>query len=228
MEAKALAPRTHFILFCFAFPMSPIFICCSSPANTPICAPGNVLWKLFSSLLIFLTSLFFSIFFFHLHQTLIWFFHISFLCSLSLSLSYSSPASNIHCSFVHIFPLLYHSFFYLALSISRLCFFIFFLSGKYCGWRSTVHRHCSLSVCMCVCVCLVKDMLLTLWLSFMWQYIYIYIYIFDYSICRMISVPKTKFKSTLDVLFGSFSYVGSADGTPMTNLFAIPASHSQD
>ncbi len=45
----------------------------------------------------------------------------------------------------HFSPL-YHSFF-LALSISRLCF----LSGKYCGWRSTVCRHCSLSVCMCVC-----------------------------------------------------------------------------
>lgn len=143
--------------------MSPIFICCSSPANTPICVPGNVLWKPFSLLLIFLTSSLFSIWFFHLHQTLIWFFHISFLCFLSLSVAYYfASASSIYCWFVHIF-LLYIIFFPLALFISRL----YFLCGKYRGWKSTVCRHCSLSVCMCVC--LGKDMLLTLWLSFIWQ-----------------------------------------------------------
>lgn len=146
--------------------MSPIFICCSSPANTPICVPGNVLRKLFSLLLIFLTLVFFSILYFLQHQTLIWIFHIYFLSSQSLSLSYYFVCiKHLFLVCAHFFSL-YHSFF-LALSISRLCFLFLFLSGRYCGWWSTVWRHFSLSVCMFVC--LGKDMLLTLWPSSTWK-----------------------------------------------------------
>lgn len=149
--------------------MSPIFICCSSPANTPICVPGNVLRKLFSLLLIFLTLVFFSILYFLQHQTLIWIFHIYFLSSQSLSLSYYfSSASSIYFSFVHIFSL-YIILFFLLCPFPGSVFFSFFVSGRYCGWWSTVWvwRHFSLSVCMFVC--LGKDMLLTLWLSSTWK-----------------------------------------------------------
>lgn len=130
--------------------MSPIFICCSSPANTPICVPGNVHRKLFSLLLIFLTLVFFSILYFLQHQTLIWIFHIYFLSSQSLSLSYYfSSASSIYFSFVHIFSL-YIILFFLLCPFPGSVFF-FFSEWKVL-WLVVYSVKTLLSVCLHVCV----------------------------------------------------------------------------
>lgn len=130
--------------------MSPIFICCSSPANTPICVPGNVLRKLFSLLLIFLTLVFFSILYFLQHQTLIWIFHIYFLSSQSLSLSYYfSSASSIYFSFVHIFSLYIILF---SCSVHFQALFSFFFSEWKVLWLVVYSVKTLLSVCLHVCV----------------------------------------------------------------------------
>lgn len=147
--------------------MSPIFICCSSPANTPICVPGNVLRKLFSLLLIFLTSSFSPFYFFF---SIKHWFEFSSSTFSPLSLSHSVIISRLHQAFIArlcTFFLFISFFISYSVHFQALFFFFFFVSGRYCGWRSTVWRHCSLSVCMFVC--LGKDMLLTLWLSSIWQ-----------------------------------------------------------
>lgn len=132
--------------------MSPIFICCSSLSNTPICVPGSVLWKLFSLLLIFPTSSPLCCFvFFHLNQILIWFFHIFFFSLFPVLCSCFSSASCRYCSFVHF--------------VSLLCHFFFFMESAVGGGLQCLDS----ALCLSACVCLQTDMLLTMWLSFIWQ-----------------------------------------------------------
>lgn len=163
----------HPILFCFPH-VSHLYLLLISGKYTHLCARQCAL-KAFQLAIDFSHLFSFFQFFFHLHQTLIWFFHISFLCfSLSLSCPFLFLIHIKHLLLICTHFLSYSIPFFLALSIFSLCFF---MSGTYCGWRSTVWKHCSVSVCMYVC--LGKDMLLTLWLSFMLQIkTFIYLFIF--------------------------------------------------
>lgn len=102
---------------------------------------------------------------------------------LFLVLFFFLSASNIDLIFPHLFfslrsliiSRLHHtviaylgtflsfiSFYLLALSISRLCFFL--MESAVGGGLQCVDS----ALCLSACVCLGKDMLLTLWLSFIW------------------------------------------------------------
>lgn len=224
MEAKALAPEPISSYSVLLSPCLPSLFAAHLRQIHPFVCQA-MCFESFSACYWFSSPSSFSLFyiFFSIKH---WFEFSTSTFSL-LSLSRSLIISRLHQAFIsHLCTFfLFISFFLLALSISRLCFLFFFLSGRYCGWWSTVWRHFSLSVCMFVC--LGKDMLLTLWLSSTWKNANFLRQNFQCS-------QKPNFESTLMYFWKVFWYVGSVLRQcrwlilqmPMTNLFEIPAIHT--